>query len=304
MMRKGFSPSRRWVLAGLMTGVADCALANAPTRSLLPLPRPGGAAAEVTKARRAPPIAQLIADANLGGRVTFVVSDAKTGAVLESYKPLYPMPPASVAKSLTALYGLSALGSDYRFRTCLMATGPVEDGTLKGDLILVGNGDPTLDTDGLADLAAQLKDSGIHSVEGRFLTYGARLPQLRLIDPSQPDHVGYNPAISGLNLNFNRVHFRWNRAASGYAVELIAAGKRYAPRVSGIQLSIADRQSPIFAFRDADGVRDIGDPGAFVPLFLKNRPRGVEDRAFLFFDPLTAGGAGVVEGHDVSSDRC
>ncbi|MBM7067361.1 D-alanyl-D-alanine carboxypeptidase/D-alanyl-D-alanine-endopeptidase [Actibacterium sp. 188UL27-1] len=256
MKRNDFSPSRRWVLAGLMTGVADCALANAPTRSLYPLPRPGGASTEVSKARRAPSVTQLIADANLGGKVTFVVADAKTGEVLEAHKPLYPMPPASVTKSLTALYGLSALGADHRFRTCLIATGPIEDGTLKGDLVLVGTGDPTLDTDGLADLASQMKANGIHAVQGRFLTYGSRLPHLRLIDPDQPDHVGYNPSISGLNLNFNRVHFEWKRAGEGYSMAMDARTAKYRPAVSVARISVADRKGPVYTYNDLGGTDD------------------------------------------------
>ena len=43
-----------------------------------------------------------------------------------------------VAKVVTALYALETLGSEYRFVTELIATGPIVDGRLDGDLYLVG----------------------------------------------------------------------------------------------------------------------------------------------------------------------
>ncbi|MEO1308976.1 MAG: D-alanyl-D-alanine carboxypeptidase, partial [Pseudomonadota bacterium] len=256
MKRKGFLPNRRLVLAGLMSGAADRVLANGPTRSLYPEPRPGGLAESVSRERRAPAVESLVTEANLGGEVTFAVIDAQTGEVLETRKPFLPMPPASVAKALTATYGLSALGPEHRFRTCLMTDAPIEDGILQGDLVLVGTGDPTLDTDGLAVLAAQLKPIGIFEVKGKLLTYGASLPQLRLIDASQPDHVGYNPSVSGLNLNFNRVHFEWKRAGNGYALAMDARTQKYRPAVSIARISVADRRAPVYSYQDLDGVDD------------------------------------------------
>ncbi|MEO0388177.1 MAG: D-alanyl-D-alanine carboxypeptidase/D-alanyl-D-alanine-endopeptidase, partial [Pseudomonadota bacterium] len=235
------SLSRRNVLAGL--GAVLPAAAGAETLR----PRLRG-----TKLR--PPDAiDIVRPFGLGPVTGFSLRDLSSGRILSEHQAGMSLPPASVAKALTTLYALDAMGPGYRFRTEIAITGRIAGGVLEGDLYLIGGGDPTLDTDRLAELAQAVAAAGIRRVAGRAYVVGSDLPYLPNIDPGQPAHVGYNPAISGLNLNFNRVHFRWNRAASGYAVELIAAGKRYAPRVSGIQLSIADRKSPIFAFRDADG---------------------------------------------------
>ncbi len=124
-----------------------------------------------------------------------MVADARTGGqVLETHNPpLLQMPPASVAKAVTAAYALDALGSEHVFSTRLMATGgPVDGGMIQGDLVLVGGGDPMLDTNGLAAMAARLKAAGgVRGVTGKFRVHaGGALPYQRQIDPGgQPDHL-------------------------------------------------------------------------------------------------------------------
>jgi D-alanyl-D-alanine carboxypeptidase/D-alanyl-D-alanine-endopeptidase (penicillin-binding protein 4) len=110
--------------------------------------------------------------------------------------------PASVTKLFTCAAALVEFGPEHRFRTPVYRRGQMVDGTLKGDLILVAKGDPTLggrtgagghmvfknidhtyatfgstlpeltDTDplgGLRALARQVRDSGIREVEGDVL---------------------------------------------------------------------------------------------------------------------------------------
>ncbi len=49
--------------------------------------------------------------------------------------------PASAMKVFVAGTAFSALGADYRFHTPVYRTGPVENGVLRGDLVLVASGD-------------------------------------------------------------------------------------------------------------------------------------------------------------------
>lgn len=234
---------RRFFLTGAMTTVALPACANAPDSSA----RPGGKPVDAL-IRSAPAADRMVEEAGLGGRVGFVVADARTGAVLETYNPVRPMPPASVAKAVTGLYALETLGAGFRFETRLIATGPIRNGRLDGDLVLVGGGDPSLDTDGLHDLASQAKAAGLREVGGRLLVDGAALPAVERIDRTQPEHVGYNPAIGGVNLNFNRVHFSWARSGNSYTTAIDARTERYRPAVTTARVRVADRSLPVYTY--------------------------------------------------------
>ena len=55
------------------------------------------------------------------------------------------MIPASNMKIVTLAAAAEKLGWDYRYETQLVATGSIVSGTLDGDLVVVGSGDPTLD---------------------------------------------------------------------------------------------------------------------------------------------------------------
>lgn len=244
-----FHPSRRLFLGGLAASVGNVAFAGAPETSIWPAPRP----VDWTK-QTLPSIDDLIARSGFAGKTGIALADARTGQIIEAHSPLLAQPPASVTKSITALYALDALGPGFRFRTRLIATGPILNGRLDGDLILAGGGDPTLETNALADMASQLKATGLREITGRLRVAEGALPQLPLIDPSQPDHVGYNPSISGLNLNFNRVYFEWKQATEdAYDVAMDARSDRYRPRVTVADMRIEDRDLPVFTYANSGG---------------------------------------------------
>ncbi|MBW4974334.1 D-alanyl-D-alanine carboxypeptidase/D-alanyl-D-alanine-endopeptidase [Roseovarius mucosus] len=246
--------SRRYFLGTALAALGSSAMAGAPAVSLRPVARPDGGARRAVQ--RAPAAEALISQANLSGRVGYAVADARTGQLLESGDATTGLPPASVTKAVTALYALDALGPEHRFGTRLIATGPISGGVLNGDLILAGGGDPTLETDGLASLAANLAKTGLREVRGRLLVWGGAVPFTRAIDETQPEHAGYNPALSGLNLNYNRVHFEWRRANGKYAITMDARSDRYRPDVTMARMRIVDRNVPVYSYKDAGSYDD------------------------------------------------
>jgi len=103
------------------------------------------------------------------------VSQARTGAVafdLQTGETLFtehdglPLAPASNEKLAIAYTALVTLGEDFRIQTDVLGRG-VQDGTTwRGNLLLVGHGDPTLSTAGLLALARQVRALGIRHVTG------------------------------------------------------------------------------------------------------------------------------------------
>lgn len=169
-MSNGFDTvTRRWVVGALLAGVTLPAWGEAPSRSPRPVARPGSPGALAQRGAAGSGGAALVEAAKLGGMVGYQVVDLQSGEVLEARDPEAGLPPASTTKAITSLYALERLGAPFRFTTRLIATGPVSGGRIKGDLVLTGSGDPTLSTDGLAELAAALRARGVTGVSGRFL---------------------------------------------------------------------------------------------------------------------------------------
>jgi serine-type D-Ala-D-Ala carboxypeptidase/endopeptidase (penicillin-binding protein 4) len=74
-----------------------------------------------------------------------LVEDADSGEVLYSLNADRYFLPASNAKLFTAALTLATLGSDYCFHTTVESRSALDsEGTLPGDLVLVGRGDPNL----------------------------------------------------------------------------------------------------------------------------------------------------------------
>ena len=117
----------------------------------------------------------------LKGAVVGVMVQDAAGHVLASREPGRRMVPASNLKLVTTGTALHALGPDFRFETGIGYTGTVEDGTLHGDVYIIGGGDPTL---GVVDTVAvkpdalfwrwksMLKDAGISRIDGRIIGDG------------------------------------------------------------------------------------------------------------------------------------
>lgn len=106
----------------------------------------------------------------------FVVYDPKTKKIISSYNENTPLVPASTTKLLTTETAMSMLGENYRWMTQLEYSGEIdENGTLNGNLYIVGSGDPSLGTnkagawsykDIVSDFAVGMAREGIKKVNG------------------------------------------------------------------------------------------------------------------------------------------
>ena len=82
--------------------------------------------------------------------------------------------PASNMKLLTLSAAAEMFGWDHTFETRLVSSAPLEAGTLRGDLIVIGGGDPSIGERGeprgvLQSWAQQLWDAGVRAIDGRIV---------------------------------------------------------------------------------------------------------------------------------------
>jgi D-alanyl-D-alanine carboxypeptidase/D-alanyl-D-alanine-endopeptidase (penicillin-binding protein 4) len=202
------------------------------------------AAPHVLRGAEAEDLAIILGRSGLSWETGFAVADATTGAVIEAHQPDLDRPPASVVKIVTALWALEVLGPSHRFRTEIRSGGGVVNGRSEGGLVLAGGGNPVLDTDILGDMVGELVGRGV-SATTAFAVDGRALPSFSVTEVSQPFHAGYNPALGGINLNFNRVRLAWKPGGEGRpALAMDAPGQRHKVPVASVRAEIGDGRVP------------------------------------------------------------
>lgn len=109
---------------------------------------------------------QKLADS--GANVSGLVIDLPKGNILAELNPDRRLGPASLTKLLTSAATLKAWGPNKTFETRVLGPSP-QKGVVHGDLVFLGGGDPSLDTGGIWQLAAQLSERGIQRIKGNLI---------------------------------------------------------------------------------------------------------------------------------------
>ena len=97
------------------------------------------------------------------------VEELTSGDVVLALNEDTPRNPASVEKMVTTLVALDSLGPTYRWKTEVSALGNIVDGSLDGDLLLKGYGDPYLVTERFWQMLRRIRQSGIENIAGNLL---------------------------------------------------------------------------------------------------------------------------------------
>jgi D-alanyl-D-alanine carboxypeptidase/D-alanyl-D-alanine-endopeptidase (penicillin-binding protein 4) len=105
--------------------------------------------------------------------------DLQTEQVVFARNETLSLLPASTEKLAVGYAALVRLGPGYRFRTEVVGLGSFAAGVWRGDLVLQGHGDPTLDRDDLAALASDVRAWGIRRVTGAVLADESAYDALR-----------------------------------------------------------------------------------------------------------------------------
>lgn len=185
-----YAGARRALAVGTLAGAL---LVSAPLTA--PLTAPLGASLGAQYVRVAPTRAAL------GGYIDSLIAhpmwrtahwgvlvvDAERGDTLYSANAGKLFMPASNTKLITGAVALAQLGADYRYTTQLLGRVPDADGTMSGDLVVVGRGDPSfsdsLSGNALAPLhefADSLAARGVRRIAGRLVRGGNAFPDSTL----------------------------------------------------------------------------------------------------------------------------
>ena len=148
-----------------------------------------------------------------------------------SYRAELPMQPASTIKLLTSIVALDRLGPNLRSRTELLATGPVVDGVLRGDLVLRGGADPDFGWPQLWALLEELRAQGVHEIAGDLVL------DRTLFTPARED-VGVPPFDESPEWPYNVIPDALHLNGSLLGIELRAGTDswqaRTVPQIDGV----------------------------------------------------------------------
>ena len=158
------------------------------------------------------------------GEWGILIVDTATGETLYEWNADKYFVPASNMKLFTTALALAKLGPDYRFHTTLETRGVVSpEGTLAGDLFLVGRGDPNLSNrkfpydlkeefDGapekaLAELADALVAKGVKEIAGDVVGDDSYFPREAYPNGWEIDDMvwQYGAAVSAIVVDDNTV---------------------------------------------------------------------------------------------------
>lgn len=153
-----------------------------------------------------------------------------------------PLRPGSTEKLLVAASALAVVGPDTTLVTELRSDGPEDGGVLRGDLVLVGGGDPTLRSRGphsLDELARRLRARGVTLVDGDLVGDESRYDNRRSAPGWRDIHV---PTFVG-PLSALAVDGNWLRTDPEYIADPVrgnVAALRDSLRRAGITVSGGD----------------------------------------------------------------
>ncbi len=229
-------------LSAALVVLPSCALVGALTRGSGPEPRPLD-----TAFRSA--LAPLYAT---GTTVTFLVRDMTSGATLAADRARALVTPASTQKLLTTAAAMHHIAADHVFETQLVGPTPDDSGVIRGNLWLVGGGDPSFgsgraepdgaqdrpsESDVLRRLAEGLRESGVERVTGDVIGDG------RVLEPpalkagwswddeaypysAYPGGLTYLEGLTELELRRRRGSVKW---ATNPATSLVDVHARLGP---------------------------------------------------------------------------
>lgn len=201
----------------------------------------GVQARDVTPQRTQRAIDRFVDDSLMRhGSVGVIVADVNTGKTLGSRNANMACITASTMKTVTSAAALELLGADFSFLTPVYLDGEIHGSTLRGNLVIVGAGDPTLGSvyfkenlDIVNEIVSTLHKQGIKQIDGKVI-----------VDKSSYYYPAYNGdwcaddlawdygmGVHALNYCDNRMRLVFDGKGDG-----TIANAHFEPNVPGVQI--------------------------------------------------------------------
>lgn len=189
------------------------------------------------------------------------------GAALYEYNASTRLIPASTFKLITTLTSIELLGSDYRYSTLLGYQGELlKDGTLKGDVVIVGSGDPSLGSHELSKsggmdqllqkIITEIRNKGIKCIDGQVLVDDGLFDRYAIHPSWSWDDITnyYASGAWGLNLHDNYYYLSFDRSSDAHQSTKIT---KIEPPVPGLSVESNVTTGPL---NSGDNAYIYGDP--------------------------------------------
>jgi D-alanyl-D-alanine carboxypeptidase/D-alanyl-D-alanine-endopeptidase (penicillin-binding protein 4) len=143
-----------------------------------------------------------------------------------------PMNPASVMKLLTTYAALDLLGPAYVWRTPVWLDGPVLDGTLQGNLVIQGQGDPKLVLERMWLLLRRVQSLGVQRIAGNIVLdrHAFEVPTADPADFDGEPLRPYNARPDALLLNYKALVLTFTPEPTGASARV-----QLDPPMDGVQ---------------------------------------------------------------------
>ncbi|MFN6037473.1 MAG: D-alanyl-D-alanine carboxypeptidase/D-alanyl-D-alanine-endopeptidase, partial [Bacteroidota bacterium] len=181
-------------------------------------------------------IQALIKDPDLNhARIGFCVLNASSGKPLYEFNSQELLVPASTMKTLTTSTALKILGKDYRYETKLYYTGEFDEksGSLNGNLVVLGSGDPSLgsayfqkENDTVTDVEKEFVNAiikkGIKKINGKIIADNSALDNAIPLDWTWSDAGNYyGSPPNGLSFMDNKFKVFLSTGETGSKAKII-----------------------------------------------------------------------------------
>jgi D-alanyl-D-alanine carboxypeptidase/D-alanyl-D-alanine-endopeptidase (penicillin-binding protein 4) len=160
------------------------------------------------------------------------------------HRPQKSMVPASSFKVLSTFSAIDLLGEEFKYNTVVGYTGELlDDGTLEGDLLIIGSGDPSLgskhfsDIDDLSELLDKIvkavKSKGITCISGHVICDDSYVQSPAIVPDWKWDDIAnyYGAGAWGLNVHDNLYYIYFQqKPKEGQEPQI----RRYGPKVPSL----------------------------------------------------------------------